>query len=298
MPEVGGYQPRDDEERHRHCQQADDHPREEAVPNMLPVRGQGNGLAIRRRDPHHLEVGCAPDVGHQRRLLELHYPSVLSHPDPARSAASEPWRAAAEAISWAVSATERLPSAMCSMASTTSWVEERCCWVASCTWPLTSVIARIIVSPRSICLTPFSSAITVSLLCACAPSTSLAIWAAGALERPASRVTDACEPAARVARARGLDRRVEREEVGLVGDVVDQVEDALDLVDTAGQRQRAIARSPEVGLRQLQVGLDLACLDGDSVDSVGDRGCGSRDLLHARRRGGCGGRLLKGRGGQ
>src|SRR6202521_6310177 len=195
MPEVGGYQPRDDEERHRHCQQADDHPREEAVPNMLPVRGQGNGLAIRRRDPHHLEVGCAPDVGHQRRLLELHYPSVLSHPDPARSAASEPWRAAAEAISWAVSATERLPSAMCSMASTTSWVEERCCWVASCTWPLTSVIARIIVSPRSICLTPFSSAITVSLLCACAPSTSLAIWAAAALERSASRRTSSATTA-------------------------------------------------------------------------------------------------------
>src|ERR1700693_3584165 len=129
MSEVGGYQPRDDEERHRDCQQADDHPREEAVPNARLVRGHGHGLEIRRCDSYHLEVGCAPHVGDQRRLLELHYPSVLSHPDPARSAASEPCRAAAEAISWAVSATERLPSAMCSMASTTSWVDERCCSV-------------------------------------------------------------------------------------------------------------------------------------------------------------------------
>src|SRR6266849_10269395 len=111
------------------------------------------------------------------------------------------------------------------------------------------------------------------------------------LGQPAYLVGDDRKTSARVARAGGFDGGIESEEVGLVGDVVDELEDAFDLVDAPGQGERSIARGPEVGLSKLQVGLRLGGLDGDPIDRVGDGCRRAGDLLHARRRRGGGGEL-------
>src|ERR1700687_4050031 len=60
----------------------------------------------------------------------------------------------------------------------------------------------------------------------------------GALGEPAHLVGDDGKTTTGVARAGGFDGGVEGEQVGLVGDVVDEVEDALDLVDPTGERER------------------------------------------------------------
>ena len=127
-------------------------------------------------------------------------------------------------------------------------------------WPPALATSAIRPRPRSICLMLFSRAITVSLLCDWAPSTSFPIWAAAALERSASRLTSSAttaKPRPGVTGASGFDGRVEREEVGLIGDVVDELEDALDLVDPTGQGHGAIARGPEVGLCKLEAWFEL-----------------------------------------
>src|SRR6202171_346903 len=80
----------------------------------------------------------------------------------------------------------------------------------------------------------------------------------GALDQPPHLVGDNGKTAARVARPRGLDRGVEGEQVGLVCDVVDQVEGALELVHPAGQGEGPVARRPEIGLRELEGGLHLS----------------------------------------
>src|SRR5487761_492386 len=54
----------------------------------------------------------------------------------------------------------------------------------------------------------------------------------GAVSQPSHLVCDDGEPPARVTGPRRFNRSVQGEKVGLVGDVVDQLEDALDLIDT------------------------------------------------------------------
>src|ERR1700682_4884555 len=120
----------------------------------------------------------------------------------------------------------------------------------------------------------------------------------GALGEPAHLVCDYGKSTTGVARAGVFDGGVEGEQVGLICDVVDEVEDALYLVDPTGKREGAIAGGPELCLGELQVGLHLAGLDGDAIDGVGDRRRGGRALLHARRGGRSGGGLLLGRRGK
>jgi hypothetical protein len=71
-----------------------------------------------------------------------------------RALRGPPGEAAAEAISCAVTPTKQLPRRVLDGERPPG--SSSCCWLASWTWPLTSVMARIIVSPRSICLTPRS----------------------------------------------------------------------------------------------------------------------------------------------
>src|SRR4029077_4513476 len=87
----------------------------------------------------------------------------------------------------------------------------------------------------------------------------------GPLGQAPDLIGDYSEAATGVTGAGGFDGGVEGEQVGLVGDVVDQIEDALDLVDATGKREGAVAGSPEVGLGELEVRLRLAGLDGDLV---------------------------------
>ena len=85
----------------------------------------------------------------------------------------------------------------------------------------------------------------------------------GALSQPSHLVGHDGKASTGFARARGFDRGVEGQEVGLVCDVADELENAVDLVDATGQGQRAITRRPEVGLRHLHAGSSFGTLGGD-----------------------------------
>jgi len=107
--------------------------------------------------------------------------------------------------------------------------------------------------------------------------------ALGAFGQAPDLVRDDGEATTGIAGARGFDGRVQGEQVGLVRDVIDQLEDALDLIDATGKGQRSIARRAQVGLSELEVGLRLSGLGGDTVDGIRDCRRGACDLLHAVR---------------
>src|SRR5439155_12892638 len=79
--------------------------------------------------------------------------------------------------------------------------------------------------------------------------------------------------------AGGFDGGVEGEQVGLVGDVVDQDEQGVDVGDPAGQGQRAFAGQGDVGFGLFEVVAGFGGLPGDFVDGVGDGRRGSGQFL-------------------
>src|SRR4029079_17663804 len=111
-------------------------------------------------------------------------------------------------------------------------------------------------------------------------------------------VGDDGEPEAVLSGAGGFDGGVEGEQVGLVGDLVDQVEQCVDVVDLVGQGEGAFAGQGDVGLGLFEGVLGLGGLAGDVVDGVGDGCGGAGELLGGR--GGLGdrGALLGGGRGQ
>src|ERR1700674_2999401 len=62
----------------------------------------------------------------------------------------------------------------------------------------------------------------------------------GSLGQAPHLVRDDCEAATRITSSSGFDGRVQGEEVGLVRDVVDELEDALDLADSLRERRHAL----------------------------------------------------------
>ena len=110
-------------------------------------------------------------------------------------------------------------------------------------------------------------------------SVARAVWLASALHF----LRDDREAAARIARARRLDRGVEREQVGLPGDVADQPQDRFDRLGVIAQRlghaDRVAGLHRRTG-RDLGGGLDLAARVLDRADQSGG---GLRCLAHRHR---------------
>ena len=75
----------------------------------------------------------------------------------------------------------------------------------------------------------------------------------GAFGQAADLFGDDGEPAAAVAGAGGFDGGVEGEQVGLVGDLVDQGQDGADLADPFGQGEGPFAGGADVELGLVQV---------------------------------------------
>ena len=108
---------------------------------------------------------------------------------------------ACNSIAW------RMRSAEVWTSSTVRWIE-----------PLASTVWRV--------------ACWMAVILAVMSSVARAVWAGEALHF----LRDDREAAAGIAGARRLDGRVEREQVGLAGDVADQAEDRFDRLDVARQR--------------------------------------------------------------
>ena len=90
------------------------------------------------------------------------------------------------------------------------------------------------------------------------------------------------EALAGVAGAGGLDRSVQREQVRLLCDLVDQLEDLADLLRALAQRERPLGDRLDL---LLHVAHRVAGLLGgrrDRAGVVGDRGCGCGQLLDRR----------------
>jgi len=169
------------------------------------------------------------------------------------------------------------------------------------TWLAESVTRSSSNRPACICFEPFSIAITVAFVSSRTPSTMIAMSDAEPFERSARRRTSSAttrEAAALLAGTGCFDGGIEREQVRLVGDVVDQAEQAADVVDTAGKREGAFAGQLDVGLGLFEVVAGLGRLRGDFVDGVGDCSGSAGELLGGGRRLCDRRRLLCGRGGE
>ena len=94
------------------------------------------------------------------------------------------------------------------------------------------------------------------------------------------------ESLARLARPGGFDGRVQRQQVGLPGEVVDQFEDLADLLRPLAQGQRALRDRVDLLLHVSHVVAGAGRGVGDGVHVVGDRPGGRSQLLDRRGRSG------------
>ena len=99
------------------------------------------------------------------------------------------------AICWAVAETCPLELEICSIVTTTCSVAERCCWVVSRTRAVASATSPSRLRPSCICRALRSMLATVALDSVWAPSITLAMSAADALERSARRRTSSATTA-------------------------------------------------------------------------------------------------------
>ena len=104
------------------------------------------------------------------------------------------------------------------------------------------------------------------------------------------------EPAPGLAGARGLDRRVQRQQVRLLGDLVDQLEDLPDLLAPLTERERALGDRLHLLLHVPHRVAGLLGGSGDRARLLRDRGRRDRQLLDRRRGLGDRRRLLGRRG--
>ena len=107
------------------------------------------------------------------------------------------------------------------------------------------------------------------------------------IERSASfRTSDAttAKPLPGLPGARGLDRGVQRQQVRLLGDLVDQLEDLADLLRPLAERQRPLGNRLDLLLHVAHRVAGLLCGRRDGAGVVGDRRRRRRQLLDRRRR--------------
>ena len=119
----------------------------------------------------------------------------------------------------------------------------------------------------------------------------------GALGEVADLGGDHGESLACLAGPGGLDGGVEGEQVGLPGDVVDQLEDLADPLGPLAERQRAVGDGLDLFLHVAHGAGGVLGVLGDGADGVGDGAGGGRQFLDGGRCLGDGGGLLAGGGG-
>ncbi len=183
------------------------------------------------------------------------------------------------------SATPAVPVCAVWMLRVISWVAAPCCSTAAAMAPETWSISWIVAAMLPIAVTPCWVCCCTAATWAEISSVALAVW----LARFLTSLATTAKPLPALAGAGRLDGGVERQQVGLAGDVVDQLDHVADLGSGAGHVLDQLIGGIGLGGG---VARDGAC----AADLGGDFAARRRQLLRCRRHGlDIGGRFLAGR---
>ena len=105
----------------------------------------------------------------------------------------------------------------------------------------------------------------------------------GTLRQTTHLLSHDCEPATLLTRTRRLDRRVQRQQVRLIRNVIDQIEQPSNVLHPPRQRQRPLTRSLNISLGLLQVVASLRSLSSNLTHGVSNHRRRTRQLLRRRR---------------
>ena len=160
--------------------------------------------------------------------------------------------------------TSLVPAAACWTLRAISRVAESCSSTAAAMVVAMPLISRMVSLMPPIAVTQSPVADWIAVTCPAISSVAFAVWLASSLTSDATTA----KPAAGLAGARGLDGRVQRQQIGLAGDRADQAQHVADLLGGRGQAAHHLG-----GLSGLDHGAlgDLAGM-GDLPADLGDGG--------------------------
>src|SRR4029078_310437 len=92
------------------------------------------------------------------------------------------------------------------------------------------------------------------------------------------------KPAALLTSTSRLDRRVQRQQIGLIRDVIDQIQQPTNVLHPPCQRQGPLTRRLDIGLGLLEIVTSLRGLRSNLINRVSNRHRRPRQLLSRRRR--------------